>query len=205
GDFYDYLPIDKNHFGLVIADASGKGMPAALLISQIQAILKSEVGHGNSIRQTIASLNKHLKQYSSAQNFATLFYGIVDLQAGILEYANAGHNYPILMRKNGKGEILQTTGPALGILQNSDHETASIRLRTGDNLLLYTDGVTETMNTEKAEYGEMHLQDVFEHNRSSSAQAILDAIIEDLSDFGAADSSQDDRTMVVLKVFGEHG
>lgn len=200
GDFYDYLPIDKNRFGLVIADASGKGMPAALLISQIQAILKSEVSHGNSIRQTLASLNKHLKQYSSAQNFATLFYGMVDLEIGILEYANAGHNYPILTRKNGKVEILQTTGPALGILQNSAHDTATIQLKSGDNLLLYTDGVTETMNSKSEEFGEQQLQRIFDQSRTSSAQEILDKINKYLAAFEATGALQDDRTMVVLKV-----
>ncbi|MFQ5633677.1 MAG: PP2C family protein-serine/threonine phosphatase, partial [bacterium] len=205
GDFYDYLPINENRFALVIADASGKGMPAALLISQIQAILKSDVRYGSPIRQTMANLNKHLKRYSSAQNFATLFYGVIDLGKGTCEFANAGHNYPFLIKNNGNMKLLKTTGPALGIMQNGDHETETIRVSSGDCLLLYTDGITETMTTESTEYGEQRLQQILQRNRDAGAQKILDAIIDDLSAFDADDALQDDRTIVVLKVFGNTG
>lgn len=201
GDFYDYLPIDEHRFGLVIADASGKGMPAAMLISQIQAILKSEASHGSSIRETITNLNKHLKRYTSAHNFATLFYGIVDFQAGTCEYANAGHNEPILVREDGEIELLHTTAPALGILQNGDHETAAIKLGSGDSLLFYTDGITETMNDKSEEYGEQRLQEIFGQIRTVSSQGVIDKIKADLAIFQATDALQDDRTMVALKIF----
>ncbi|MCA9741658.1 SpoIIE family protein phosphatase [candidate division KSB1 bacterium] len=200
GDFYDYLPIDQQRFGLVIADASGKGMPAAMLISQIQAILKSEVSHKNSIEKTISVLNRHLKRYSSAQNFATLFFGMVDMEAQKLFYVNAGHNYPILARENGEVELLQTTGPALGILKECGHEIASASLVSGDTLLLYTDGVTETMNDANEEFGESRLQELFSCQREFDTQAIIDAVNEALGAFEKTDVAHDDRTMVVLKL-----
>ncbi|MCP4724969.1 MAG: SpoIIE family protein phosphatase, partial [bacterium] len=121
GDFYDYLPIDEDRFGLVIADACGKGMPAAMLISQIQAILKGEAGSGKPIIQILKHLNKHIKKYTSAQNFTTLFFGIYNRKTGVLEFANAGHNYPVIIRKDGSKELLITTGPALGITTDDDY------------------------------------------------------------------------------------
>ncbi|MFC1554320.1 SpoIIE family protein phosphatase, partial [candidate division KSB1 bacterium] len=200
GDFYDYLPIDENHFGLVIADACGKGMPAAMMISQIQAILKSEVSHGNSIHQTIVNLNKHIKEYSSAQNFTTLFYGVFDKNSGILKYTNAGHNYPILIRNNGNVELLLTTGPALGIVSDSDFSMESVKLEEGDCLLMYTDGVTETMNEQKNEFGEKRLQDSILNNPELSADEIIKTVIDEIDRFYPSKELQDDRTLMILKI-----
>ncbi len=200
GDFYDYLPLDENRFGLVIADACGKGMPAAMLISQIQAILKSEAGQGNSIQQTMINLNKHIKQYTSSQNFTTLFYGIYDKEAGVLEYANAGHNYPVLLRKNGETEPLTTTGAALGILPGGEGLTQVINLYPGDSVILYSDGVTETMNENMKEYGEQRLQDLLISCRDLSPEKIIEEILGDLNSFSKTEQLQDDRTLMVLKV-----
>jgi serine phosphatase RsbU (regulator of sigma subunit)/DNA-binding transcriptional regulator YhcF (GntR family) len=200
GDFYDYLPIDEQRCGLVIADACGKGMPAAMLISQLQAILKNEAGNGQSLRQTMRNLNQHVKRYTSAKNFATLFYGVFDQRTGILEFANAGHNYPILARQNGAVELLKTTGPALGLHPDWNYATAKIKIGAGEALLLYTDGVNETMNCVEEQYGEERLQEVLSQNRARSATKILQASIEDLNAFHQSEVLQDDRTIMVFKV-----
>jgi sigma-B regulation protein RsbU (phosphoserine phosphatase) len=199
GDFYDYLPIAKHRCGLVIADACGKGMPAAMLIAQLQAILKNETGNGQSLRQTMRNLNQHVKRYTSAKNFATLFYGVFDQCTGILEFANAGHNYPILVRQNGAVELLKTTGPALGLHPDWNYATATIKIGAGDALLLYTDGVNETMNRAEEQYGEERLQDLLVRHRECSAKDLIRMIIEDLNAFHGSMLLQDDRTMMVLK------
>jgi sigma-B regulation protein RsbU (phosphoserine phosphatase) len=171
-----------------------------MLISQLQAILKNEAGNGQSLRQTMRNLNQHVKRYTSAKNFATLFYGVFDQRTGILEFANAGHNYPILARQNGAVELLKTTGPALGLHPDWNYATATIKIAAGDALLLYTDGVNETMNRVEAQYGEERLQEALSQNRAHSAAEILQTIIGDLNAFHQSEALQDDRTIMVLKV-----
>jgi len=200
GDFYDYIPIDENRFGLVIADACGKGMPAALVISQIQAILKSEINNGNSLKETIESLNKHLKRYTSAKNFTTLFYGIIDINSKTFEYVNAGHNYPFLIRKRNGIEYLKTTGPALGIFPGSSIGSERIKLKTGDTILFYTDGITETMNSRGEEFGERRLKDILFRNKDAQAQDNIHAIIRELNEFNSSDLLHDDRTIMLVKI-----
>jgi serine phosphatase RsbU (regulator of sigma subunit)/DNA-binding transcriptional regulator YhcF (GntR family) len=200
GDFYDYFPIDETRVGLVIADASGKGMPAAMLISQIQAILKSGVGNGDTLVRTLASLNRHLERNTAARYFATLFYGIYDWKAGSLEFANAGHDYPILVRNEGSVETLESTGPALGVLPEFDHKTGSVTLHEGDSLLLYTDGITDAADSNGKHYGEQRLRNILVRNRSRSPREIIDLVRKDLEEFCGSGVLQDDRTLMVLRV-----
>jgi phosphoserine phosphatase RsbU/P len=145
-------------------------------------------------------MNQHVKRYTAAKNFATLFYGVFDQRTGLLEFANAGHNYPILARQDGAVELLKTTGPALGLHPDWNYATARIKIGAGDALLLYTDGVNETMNRAEVQYGEERLQEVLSQNRTHSAQEILQAIIEDLNTFHQSEALQDDRTIMVLKM-----
>jgi sigma-B regulation protein RsbU (phosphoserine phosphatase) len=200
GDYYDCLPLDTHRFGLVIADACGKGLPAAMLICQIQAIIKNEICHGSSLRQALQNLNQYVKRYSSARHFVTLFYGIFDERTGVLEFANAGHNHPILTRNNGQQEFLQTTGPALGVLAEANHQIQMIKINGGDGVLFYTDGVTETMNRRREEFGEQRLQNFLVSQRRRSAAEMIRLLIEDLNSFRASAFLQDDRTMMMLKV-----
>lgn len=200
GDFYDYLPLDTHRFALVIADACGKGMPAAMVISPLQAIIKSETSHGSSIGQIMPNLNQYVKRFASTKSFATLVYGVFDDRTGSFEFANAGHHPPMLVRQNGQIEFLKTTGPALGLLADADHQITTIKLNTGDCLLFYTDGVTETMNPAREEYDEQRLLDLLVRYRELGAQEIIDHITEGLNTFRAAALLQDDRTMMVLKV-----
>jgi len=203
GDFYDYLPLDAHRFALVIADACGKGMSAAMVISPLQAIIKSEASHGSSIGQIMPNLNQYVKRFASTKSFATLVYGVFDDRTGSFEFANAGHHPPVLVRANGQVEFLKTTGPALGLLAEAEHQIAITKLSSGDCLLFYTDGVTETMNPGREEYGEQRLQDLLFHHRACSAQKIVDRITDDLNTFRASTLLQGDRTMMVLKVCAE--
>ncbi len=200
GDFYDYLPIDEDRFGLVIADACGKGMPAAMLISQIQAMLKGEAGSGKPITQILKHLNKHIKKYTSAQNFTTLFFGIYNKNTGILEYANAGHNYPVVIREDGTKELLITTGPALGITTDEDYFVEEISAGPGDNILLYTDGLTEAMDREGNEYGEQKLYDMLSGIREKDASEIIEIIKDDINAFSQSGGDRDDTTMLLFKI-----
>lgn len=200
GDFYDYFPIDDARVGLAVADASGKGMPAAMLIAQIQAILKSGVGNGDTIVRTLNSLNRHLERNTAARYFATLFYGIYNRNTGCLEFANAGHDFPILVRADGAVEVLESTGPALGVLPEYDHKTETLRVGPGDCLLIYTDGITDAADTNGKHYGEQRLRNLLIRNRHRSPREIIDLIRDDLEEFCGPDMLQDDRTLMILKV-----
>jgi sigma-B regulation protein RsbU (phosphoserine phosphatase) len=199
GDFYDCIPLAAHRFALVIADACGQGLAAALLISQIQALLKNAVEQGHAVRQIMRSLNHHVHHYS-AKNFATLFYGVFDEHTGILKFANAGHHPPLLVRASGKIELLATTGPALGVLTATEHATQSVATASGDCILFYTDGVTETMNEGREEFGEHRLLAAFFRQREHSAQQIVQQLMAELREFEAPNSFPDDKTLMALKI-----
>lgn len=199
GDFYDVIPIDQNRLALVIADACGKGLPAALLISQIQAMLKSEINNGNSIPAILDHLNKQVFRHTPMDKFVTLFFGIYDTSSGAFEYTSAGHNYPALIRSNGENEWLKAGGPAFGLLDNAEYETETVTLQKGDFLLLYTDGITETMTEQHEEYGEERLLETAMECRCCGAKDVVDSVLDDLSEFYAGNHLLDDRTILVLK------
>ena len=199
GDFYDVLSIDENHFALVIADACGKGLPAALLISQIQAMIKSEINNDNSIRAIFNFINKQVVRYTPVDKFVTLFFGIYAKCSGKFEYASAGHNYPIVVRSNGGFQLLKSGGPAFGLLENADYNTDVITMEKNDFLVLYTDGVTETMTEHHEEYGEQRLLHKVLNSRFQSAADMVDSVLKDLSNFYSGNHMLDDRTILVLK------
>jgi len=200
GDFYDYIPINKNRFALVIADACGKGMPAAMLISQIQAMIKSELNNGNNIEATLRHLNQQVVSYTPKDRFVTLFLGIYNCKTNEFEYATAGHEYPVVIRNSGELERLQSGGPALGIIENASFATEKIKLHRGDSIVFFTDGVTETMNFSKEIYGVERLCDLLLKNNYDSADFMIKKILGDLRKFSKDNNSLDDRTVVVLKV-----
>ncbi len=199
GDFYDFLTNGGDSFGLVIGDASGKGMPAAMLMLQIQAILKSDKNHERSVHQTMEILNDYLCKNIPAKHFATLFWGTYDYSNGSLVYINAGHNFPIIIHQNDETQFLKTTGPALGIIKNASFSVESVELQQGDTLVLYTDGVTEAMNLQKDTYGESRLQEILINNRTKKSEEIINSIIEDIKKFNTYGCKDDDITIVVLK------
>ncbi len=200
GDFYDYFEIDEARTGFVIADASGHGMPAAILISQIQAIVRSEAGNGNTISRTACSLNKQLHRQAESGFFATFFYGIIDQKTGTLEFANAGHDFPILVRRNGETIMLKSTGPALGVLPDAEYRIETLDIQEGDCILLYTDGVSETTSCSGRQYGALRLRDILIGNRHHNPEEILQVIARDLEWFGGAGQPEDDQTLMALRV-----
>jgi len=200
GDFYDYIPIDENRFGIVIADACGKGMPAAILISQIQSMIKSEINNGNDIQETLKHLNQQVVNYTPKDRFVTLFYGIYNFKTNEFEYATAGHEYPIVIRENGKLEKLKSGGAALGIIGNASFTTEKIKLHRGDSIVFFTDGVTEAMNPDKEIYGVERLCNLLAENNSVSGDLLIKKILDDLGEFSDDSTGLDDRTVLVIKI-----
>lgn len=199
GDFYDFYQIEEGIYGILIGDASGKGLPAALLISQIQAIIKSDLSHKRTIKQTFDLLNTYLKMNSSAKNFATLFYGVLDIQTGQLRYVNAGHNFPIIIKQHGGTETLKTTGPALGIMIDAAYSENKTKLLPEDVVILFTDGVPETMSSQNEQFREERILRLFQEIKTIEPKRMINRITSELNSFRGLKQETDDTTIMIIK------
>ncbi len=200
GDFYDFIPIDDCRVGIVIADASGKGMPAALMIAQIQAIIRSEVNNGSSISTMLRNMNQQMLQSSSSEKYATLFYGELDIRDRRLRFANAGHNYPILVRGSGQVELLTDGGPVIGALPHLEYESRVVQLETQDLLFLFTDGLSEAMDEQEREYSEERVREMILTHRHLQPDEIIETILTDVQSFDPSDPPRDDTTVIAIKM-----
>lgn len=201
GDYYDFLYPDSNSIGIAIADASGKGIPAALLISLVQASLRAEVKNKLSPPLILSNINQLIFSSTSSEKFATMFYAELFPDEKRLSYCNAGHNYPILVHEDGQVEYLETGGMILGAFQETTYEGGEIFLRKHDTLFFYSDGLTDNRNLNDEEFGESRLLELLLQNRSLSADGLKEMIVKEMADFSEGAPPFDDFTMVVLKIF----
>lgn len=199
GDFYDCIPLDDDRCCVAIADACGKGLPAALLAMQIQAVLKFGLRETTDLISILGSLNAHLTRYTPADKFATMLIGIYNRTSRDFTWASAGHHAPILVRSDGSIEFLKQGDCGLGMSETSQFHTLRIQLESGDSLVLYTDGVTEAMNAGKTLYGEERLKESLLRYRHEHPCELLSAIHEDLDAFTGTCGEQDDRTIMILR------
>jgi len=200
GDFYDFIMKKDDTFGMVIADASGKGMPAALMIAQVQAMLRAEIDNVDNISNILGNVNRHIADLTAVEKYATLFYGEYCSKSGHFRYSNAGHNHPILIRADGTCELLSKGGTIIGAFGDSRFEDATTVLNHDDLLFLYTDGLSEAMNKNEEEYGQERIIDYLMDKRSWDTNQIVEGILNDVRQFDPTYPPQDDTTIIVLKV-----
>ena len=205
GDFFDVVPFPvtshgERKLGLLIADVSGKGIPAALFMALSRVILRVNALWHPHPRDVIGDANHTITEYTTTGMFVTLFYGVLNADARHFRYANAGHNPPLLIR-GSTGEILElgTTGIAIGILDDAAYGEQECRFEPGDTLVLYTDGITEAGNQAEEMYGEERLRSALTRCHMNPAREILDEIIADVHQFVAGYIQSDDITVVVVK------
>lgn len=205
GDFYDFVKKSpENSIGMVIADVSGKGMPAALLAAQIQATLRSEVGNNRPVCDTIAKVNNIVANLSSSSGkYATLFYGEYHPDTREFEFSNAGHNFPVLIRADGSHEFLETGGTVIGAFEQVQYESLKVKMGPDDLLFLYTDGLSEAMNLKEEEYGEERIIEYLKAHRTRPLDELKSGILHEVDTFTAAKTAEDDTTIVILKVSGD--
>ena len=200
GDFYDIIELDRNRVGIVIADVSDKGVPAALLMAVCCTHIKSIAMRGVPPGQMMEELNSTLSDENDTAMFVTAFYGVVDLTEGTLTYANAGHDAPLLLRDQKPAEPLPRTGGiALGVVPGADYEEASIALRPGDTVFFYTDGVTEAFNAEGDAFSALRLKEVLYRASSLSVESLCRRVIEDVESYTEGAPQSDDITCVVIR------
>jgi PAS domain S-box-containing protein len=200
GDFYDFIPARDGGLGMVIADVSGKSVPAALFMALSRTIVRANATHHQSGTEVLQDANNMISTDSRSGMFVTLFYGVLDEKTRNLVYANAGHPPPLLFRgSTGDFVELEVTGIALGALCGMEYEERRMSLSTGDVLVLYTDGVTEAINHDVVQYGTKRLRSVVRKSHSLSAQEIMESILEDISRFSGDQAQFDDITMIIVK------
>ncbi|MDE0064632.1 MAG: SpoIIE family protein phosphatase [Gammaproteobacteria bacterium] len=201
GDFYDYFRLDDHRLGLVIADVSGKGVPAALFTMVTRALLKSAARNHESPAYCLSEVNELLSQENDACMFVTLFYGVLDLRDGRLQFSNGGHNPPRIVRGgNGAIEAVPQTGNlALGIVPGHEFNQDEVQLDIGDALFFYTDGITEACNTTDDEFGEDRLDVQLGEKRHSAMGDLVDVVVKAVEDFAIGMEQFDDMTCLALR------
>jgi serine phosphatase RsbU (regulator of sigma subunit) len=198
GDFCDIFPLPGGRWGIVVADVSDKGAPAALYMSMTRGLLRSYVDQANSPGVLLSRVNHALMTLSSSAMFVTLFYAVVDPKAQTISYANAGQNPPILRRADGRVEELTRTGIALGVLDDKTWEDQTVHMAPGDSLVAYTDGVTDAMNPRGESYGSERLTSAI-LAAPAGARAVIDQVVAGLKAFTEGAPLADDLTLFVLE------
>ena len=198
GDLYDYFAIDAERGAMVIADVAGKGIPAALLVSTVASTLRAFADGRHGPQAVVRQLNTAVVRSSAAGKFVTCFYAELDHARGTLRYVNAGHNYPRLRRASGELMPLEIGGLPLGLFESAEYEEAETPFGPGDALLLFSDGISEAVDTFNQEYGEERLDALWSQNGASTGAQLLDRAYEDVIRFRGAAAQSDDMTMVVV-------
>ncbi len=200
GDFYDIIEIDRNRIGFVIADVSGKGVPAALFMAVSCTIMKSTALRGGGPGAVLEEVNRTLSQENESSMFVTLFYGIIDIRRDELTYANAGHNPPYLIGPDNSVSALEGTGGVpLGALDGMQYAEKSVTLREGDTVFCYTDGVIEAMDPEGQEFTNERLRKVLYESYGLSVEALSKRVIDNVSKFAGSADQFDDITCIVFR------
>lgn len=200
GDYYDFLSLTSGRLGLVIADVSGKGIPAALLMASLQASVRGQSqGGSGQVAELMANVNRLICDASPENRYATFFYGQFDPATRMLVYSNGGHNNPIVIR-GAEALRLEVGGPPVGLFQFSRYQQAEVQLEAGDLLVLFTDGVSEAENPAQEEFGEDALEAAARSCFGMPPSEMIQAIIERADAFAAGAPQHDDMTLVIARV-----
>ncbi len=199
GDFFDAIRLDNDRIGLTIADVSGKGVPAALFMMSSRTLMKGAAIGSVSPSEALREVNELLSQDNDAAMFVTILYAEYDPTNGNLTYANGGHNPPLVVHSDGSSELLPLTGGiALGLVPGLEFEQETFTLAPGDTVVLYTDGVTEAMNADEEEFGNVRLHEIFASSPPIDSKEANDAVFRAVHDFAGNAPQSDDITCLTL-------
>jgi len=208
GDCYDVIRFNAQapgaagpaeRVGITVADVAGKGLPAALLMSNLQAAVRAFASEASTPQQVATSVNRLLCRNVAVGKFVSFCYLVIDRSRGLLTFANAGHNPPLLVRGGGEAARLISGGMVLGVMPDATYDQLDVAIAPGDRLILYTDGIVEAENAAGEDYGEHRLSRVAAAHSTGTPQQILDAIFADVSSF-AAGRFDDDATLIVAAI-----
>lgn len=199
GDYYDFIQIDDNNFAFCLGDVSGKGMSAAMLMSNLQATLRAQILSGVNSKETITRTNPVLFQNTDSTKFVTLFLGIVNIKSNEINYCNAGHNNPYYLDKNNQIKELDVGGLILGFQPDSLYLEGKIPFHPDEMIVLYSDGITEAMNDQNEEFGEERLIKLITQYKNEDIYKLIDRIIVAVNAFSEGVAQSDDITVMIIK------
>jgi phosphoserine phosphatase RsbU/P len=199
GDYFDFIPIDEHRIAFCLGDVTGKGLPASLLMANLQATLRGQTLTTGSPKTCLERSNQLLYQSTSPEKFATLFYAILDLENHKIHYSNAGHDNPYLCSGRVPTKRLKVGGIPLGMLPDFSFEQESVPLEDDSILVAYSDGVTEAMNVQEEMFGEERIAAVIDQHRLAPASEIIDHLVSAVKTFAAGHPQSDDITVVVMR------
>ena len=201
GDFYDLIPLSEDRAAFVIADVAGKGVPAALFMALSRTVIRANAQNPRSAHEAICEANTLITADARSGMFVTLFYAVVDPVKKTLTYVNAGHNPPLIFRPGSSRPVeLKGTGIILGVLPDADYREETFALESRDLIILYTDGITEAINSGKEQFGEQRLIETIMDSRDLSPDELVDRIRQAVADFSGDEPQFDDQTLMVLRV-----
>lgn len=199
GDFYDFFRIDDTHLGFTIADVSGKGVPAALFMAVSRTMIKALGINELSSAKCIEMANDMLSEESVDSMFVTVFYGVLDLETGMIDYTNAGHNPPYVVHPDGSIEALPVVGNLIvGAVEGMPYKNGILQLKPGDKLVMYTDGVTEAMDPQYVELGDSRFEDLLKTQGAADCKQTTEAIAQLVKEWANGAPQSDDVTIMVL-------
>jgi sigma-B regulation protein RsbU (phosphoserine phosphatase) len=199
GDYYDFFPLAGGRLGFLVADVSGKGVPAALLVSTVHSAVHLQIDEARTIADLVARIDRHLRRFAATRKFLTLFFGLVEPETGTFRYVSAGHNPALLARKTGELVRLESTGVPVGMLPNASWREETVSLSPGDLLCVYTDGVTEAVNEQEEEFGLERLADLVSRGASKPVRVLCDEVLAAVADFARGMRQYDDQTLLLLR------
>ena len=198
GDFYDIFEAEPGKISIVLGDVSGKGVPAAILVSVLQGAIRSAAASHHE--RACQRINRMLCERSACERFATLFWGVFDTATNTLRYVNAGHAAPMLVRYGARGmERLQEGGAVLGLLPTASYVAGTVKIDASDTLVLYSDGINEAANQQDEEFGEDRMQGLILERVKDTPSALCSHIMNAVSLFAGAGAPSDDRTLLVVR------
>ena len=199
GDYYDFVPVDPDRLGIVIADVSGKGISASLLMASLRAALLGEVRPDYDLGRMAARLNDFVYKSSGPTGFVTFFFAELDRRKAQVRYVNAGHNPPFILDRDGQARSLEISGFPLGMFAGSTYEARSSPLAAGELAVLFTDGIPEGRNERGEDYSDGRLMAFIRERRALPAAEICHQVLADVQAFACGTQPCDDITLVVLK------
>jgi phosphoserine phosphatase RsbU/P len=200
GDYYDFIPYPDGRVAILVGDVSGKGMPAALLMSNLQARVQVLFEDPTNLAALVTRLNRVIAANCPANRFISFFIGVYEPVTGEITYVNAGHNPPLLVHCEGAVEELEGTGLLLGIMPSAQYQQRSCKLEVGDVVVLFSDGVTEAEQPDTQEqFGEERLAKILAEQSCNSAKAIIEVINQRIAEFTNGSPPADDITLLVAR------
>ncbi len=199
GDYFDFIPMDDSHLAICLGDVTGKGLPASLLMANVQATLRSQSFLQTSAQNCVERSNSFLYQSTSAEKFVTLFYSVLDFKNHTLSFSNAGHDHPFLFQHDQEPIRLMTGGIMLGMMETFPFEEETAPLNSAALLVMYSDGIAEAMNPNQEQFGEQRIAEVIRAHRDMPAAGMVDALMRAAKTHAGTAPQSDDMTVVVVR------